>query len=290
MQNLSSLYTIQDSQRLHDQLLTLRRQSLGVILLVFFSVELVEISSLIQHFYTDKIFQWQLLLKIIITLLIVVYLSVIAISYKRQLSQIKINLVYILLWTLLLSELGFKWANIELIERMEHSILPFFLLLSLKTIVVQAAILSLPIRLLLKFVPMIFNLVLSLSCIAPDQKAVLVLTEAFICFFGLAILLLQMIKSHEHLQKIALSSIGELIFHKEIVKTVPVGILLTNSSFETIYHNNQIHNYLDTLPQELRSPRNLFKQFKGTQLFEDDLVNLFKGALKQKVEVTLPSL
>ena len=272
-------------QNLHKFFVSNQQKSLGIIVFTFILISSLEFILLLLDLLKNETNQWFRLTKIAIDLTNSIILGFLAKTFPTKIYKAKNYLAYVCLWVFILNEIGFGYAEAFDTENFHAAIKTFFTLLVIKVLVLQMMCLLLSIGKIFQLIPLILMGILSLGFIAHNITSLKLFIESSICFTAFVFMVLMMTLRKEYLYKMISSSIEEVTFCKDIIKTIPIGVLLVDREYKIIYQNNQMANYFDTLPPDIRSPQNLFRQFKGAEIPEESLATLFKDAINQKFEV-----
>jgi len=267
-----------------------QRFNLGILVLLYALIICLEFFILLSKFLKgqDETWNWVQTTKIIIDGLGLLVLLVLFRAFTKQSTRLKNYLLYLVLWIFLLNQTVFGYTKAATDDSVEtHSFGSMGILVS-RVFVMHLMIMSLPIQKFLRILPALFASLVSLGFIGLNfsENEIHFFLELFLCLLTSVFLGLLLSKKQDFLFEFVSSAMQELTFCNNIIKGIPVGVLLTDLDYKVLYKNNQMQNYFDTLPPNLRSPQDLFRQFKGAEIPEEGLVTFFKDAFNQRHEVS----
>jgi len=268
---------------IRNSLVLSQRKSLQIIILTFSLISCLEFAYFLHDLIQHDDPQWPFPVKILIDFFTLIALFLLFKKHVFPVSKAKNYLLYFLSWLLILNQFSCGFAQVYLSEDFKGNVLAFLSLLAIKALIIQILVFALSVPGLCKVFPSVFMAMLSLGLIAANTSEIRFLVEVCLCFIGAIFMVYAGIQKNDLLYKVIFSDIEELVFCKNIIKTIPVGVLLVDRDYQVIYQNNQMQNYFDTLDD--KNPRSLFRQFKGAEVPEEGLVTFFKDALNQKLEV-----
>ena len=232
---------------------------------------------------------WLQLAKYLVNLINLLGLIILRYRIAYKPSRVKNYLIFVLSWTLLLTEIGFEYPNALAEDNPKIAIITSLSIMAFKFIIIQIMFISLPVKELLKLSPLMIMSILGLLSLVVDTStatAIKFFLEVAICFAGLGILMLLLLRRNEFLCKVITTNLEEMIFLKAVIKSVPIGLLLTDKNYDVLYQNSQMQNYLDSLPADMKNPQTLFRQLRGAEVPQEDIVTIIKDALCQRYEVS----